>query len=332
MKEVMMIGTMIEKIDYYLPDQVLSNTDLEKIFPEWDSSKIEKKVGIVRRHIASDNESALDMGVKAAEIVLKDYNRADIDFLIFCTQSPEYFLPSGACIIQDKLNLRKNIGAFDINLGCSGFVYMLSLADSLIKNSQAEKILLIASETYTKQINSTDKSNRTIFGDASSAIIISRSDKNKIFNYIYGTDGSGFNKLIVKKGGFACLENYDYEESEQPDEFLYMNGHDIFNFTIDVIPGLVTDCLNKNNLNLDDIDMYIFHQANKYILDFLRKKIKIPKDKFYVNLEHTGNTVSSTIPIALKQCLDKNLIKQGDKVMIVGFGVGLSWAANIIEI
>lgn len=327
-----MNGTKIDKIDYYLPDKVLSNSELEDLFPEWDATKIEKKVGIIERHIASENESALDLGIKAAEKVLNDCNRCEIDFVIFCTQSTEYFLPTGACIIQDKLNLKKNIGTFDINLGCSGFVYMLSLADSLIKNNQAEKVLLITSETYTKQIHSMDKTNRSIFGDAASASIVSKSDRNQVFNFIYGTDGSGFNKLIVKKGGFACSDNVKYEDSEFSDQFLYMNGQDIFSFTMDVIPNLVSDCLNKNNLLLDDIDMYIFHQANKYILDFLRKKIKIPKEKFYVNLEYTGNTVSSTIPIALRQCIDKNLIKQGDKVMIVGFGVGLSWAANILEI
>ena len=173
----------------------------------------------------------------------------------------------------------------------------------------------------------------SIFGDAATATIIKKSEISKIQKFVLGTDGSGFNKLIVKRGTFN-LNNHSkkYELSEFPGEYLYMNGPDIFNFTMNIVPEIVNDCLMKNELKKEDIDMFILHQANKYILDFLRKKIKIPQEKFYINLMETGNTVSSTIPIAFKQCLDNKSIKKGNKVMLVGFGVGLSWAATIIEL
>ncbi len=328
-----MSGSKLVDIAVYLPEKILSNTDLEKLFPEWDASKIESKVGIKRRHIAAENESALDMGIKAAEKVINSANKDAVDYLIFCTQSPEYFLPSGAFLIQDKLGLSKNIGALDINLGCSGYVYGLSLADSLIKAGHASNVLLVTSETYSKHIHPEDKGNRSIFGDAATATLLSESQHERIQKFVFGSDGSGFNKLIVKKGAFN-LNNAGrkYEDSSFGDEYLYMNGLDIFSFTINTVPKLVKECLQKNEMEMDDVDMFIFHQANKYILNFLRKKIKIPQAKFYVNLEDTGNTVSSTIPLALKQSKDEALVKDGSKVMLVGFGVGLSWAATIIEL
>lgn len=328
-----MIGSQIERIEYYLPQEILTNEMLSQLFPEWDAAKVEDKVGIRNRHIASENESALDMGIKVAIQICSIENKNSIDYVIFCTQSPEYFLPTGACIIQDKLGLRMDIGAVDINLGCSGYVYGLSLADSLIKSEQATRILLVTSETYSKHIHPDDKGNRSIFGDAASATIVSKYEEGKIHKFVFGTNGNGFNKLIVKKGAFnKNYEDRKYEESQFSDEYLYMNGPDIFNFTMETVPKLVDDTLIKNNLCKDDIDLYIFHQANKYILNFLRKQIRIPKEKFYVNIEETGNTVSSTLPIALKQCIESGRIKPGNRVMLIGFGVGLSWAGTVITI
>ena len=328
-----MTGSKIEKIEIYLPEKVLSNSDLMNEFPEWDTGKIEKKVGIKNRHIVSEKESAFDLALEAGKKVLLDFDREKIDFILYCTQSTTYFLPSSACIIQDLLGLRKDIGALDFNLGCSGFVYGLSIADSLIKSGRASSILLITAETYSKHLHPLDKGNRSIFGDGAAATIISKNENGGIGEFVFGTDGSGFNKLIVKDGAFLSQSALlKYEDFQYDTKYLYMNGPDIFNFTMDVVPQLVTDTLIKNNLDFDDVDFFIFHQANKYILEFLRKKIKIPKDKFYINIEETGNTVSATIPIALSQCLEQNLIKEGDSVMLIGFGVGLSWAGCIIEI
>lgn len=328
-----MTGSRIEKIEIYLPEKILTNKDLMIEFPEWDADKIEKKVGIKNRHIVSEKETAFDLAIEAGKKVLKNYDKDKIDFVLYCTQSTTFFLPSTACILQDILGLRKDIGALDFNLGCSGFVYGLSIADSLIKSARAQNVLLITSETYSKHLHPLDKGNRSIFGDGATASIITESENKRIGKFVFGTDGSGFNKLIVKDGAFISeSDSLKYEDSQYDPKYLYMNGPDIFNFTMDIVPKLVSDTLIKNNKDFDDVDFFIFHQANKYILEFLRKKIKIPKDKFYINLEETGNTVSATIPIAISQCLHQNLIKKGDSVMLIGFGVGLSWAGCIIEI
>jgi len=332
------MGTKISNIEYYLPETLLTNDDLERKFSDWSSEKIENKVGIRERHIVREDETALDLALKAAEKVLKNYDKDKIDFLLLCTQSPDYYLPTSSCILQDKLRLKTNIGAFDYNLGCSGFVYGLALAKSLITSRVAKNILLITSETYNKHIHPKDKGNRTIFGDAAAATIIEKSEEEHIGEFVLGTDGSGYKNLIVPNGGLR--NRYDINAKEiddgsgsiRTDNNLYMNGPEIFNFTIKAVPKVVSETLGKNNTTLDDLDYVVFHQANKYMNEYLREKIGIPKEKYYLNLLKTGNTVSATIPIAIKEALDNKLIKKGDKVLLVGFGVGYSWGGTIIKI
>ena len=332
------MSVKIVKIEYYLPETLLTNDDLEREFPDWSSEKIENKIGIKERHIVKEHETAFDLALRASQKVLKNYNKDKIDLLMLCTQSPDYYLPTSACILQDKLGLKTNIGAFDYNLGCSGFIYGLALAEGLIFSNIATNILLITSETYTKHIHPKDKSNRTIFGDAAAAIIIEKSEEEQVGKFVLGTDGSGYKNLIVPSGGLRnrydvnAKEIVDNSGSIRTDNNLYMNGPEIFNFTINAVPKVVSETLEKNNTTLEDLDYIIFHQANKYMNEYLRKKINIPKDKFYLNLLHTGNTVSATIPIAIKDCLDNNIIKKGDKILIVGFGVGYSWGGTIIKI
>jgi len=332
------MSAKIVKVEYYLPKTVITNNDLAKEFPEWSSDKIEKKIGIRERHIVKEDETALDLALEAGKKILKNYDKDKIDFLMLCTQSPEYYLPTSACILQDKLGLKTNIGAFDYNLGCSGFIYGLALAKGLIFSNIATSILLITSETYTKHIHPKDKSNKTIFGDAAAAVIIEKSEEEQIGEFVLGTDGSGYKNLIVPNGGLRnrydvnAKEIDDNSGSIRTDNNLYMNGPEIFNFTIKAVPKVVSETLKKNNITLNEVNYIIFHQANKYMNEYLRKKINIPKDKFYLNLLHTGNTVSATIPIAIKDCLDNNIIKKGYKILIVGFGVGYSWGGTIIAI
>jgi len=332
------MGVKISNIEYCLPEKVVTNNQLAKQFPDWSSEKNEKKVGIRERHIVKENETALDLASIAGKNILENYDKDKIDFLLFCTQSPEYYLPSGACILQDRLGLKTDIGAFDYNLGCSGFVYGLAMVKSLINSNIATNILLIVSETYTKHIHPKDKSNRTIFGDAAAAIIIEKSETEHIGNFVLGTDGSGYKNLIVPNGGLRnkydpyTKEIDDGSGSIRTNNNLYMNGPEIFNFTIKAVPKVVSETLEKNNTTLEDLDYVTFHQANKYMNEYLRKKINIPKDKFYLNLLHTGNTVSATIPIVIKDCLDNSIIKKDDKVLLVGFGVGYSWGGTIIKV
>ncbi len=325
-------------IEYYLPSSIISNENLQEEFPTWESEKAEDKIGISRRHIADENETALDLGEKAAIKLLENYDRKKIDFLLFCTQSPDYFLPTSACILQDRLQLSNNIGALDYNLGCSGYVYGLALAKGILLANLANNVLLVVAETYSKHVYKKDIANRVIFGDGAAATIISKDSLFKIGEFTLGTDGKGFENLITRNGAFKnkleeAPEVIQYgTQSSYTNNNLYMNGPEIFNFTIDKIPSLIIDTLKKNNLDINDIDYFIFHQANKYILNYLRRKIKIAKEKFYINMSETGNTVSATIPIALKGSLNKGRIKNGNKVMLVGFGVGYSWGATIITI
>lgn len=325
----------LSRIEYFLPDDILNNADLEFCFPEWKSDQIFEKIGVKERHIVSENQTALDLAEKAAEKVLINFDKEKIDFLILCTQSPDYFLPTSACILQNKLGLRKDTGALDFNLGCSGFIYGLAIAKGLIHSRIASNILLIMSETYSKHIHPADKSNRSIFGDAAAACLVSGSEINKIMEFELGTDGSGMNNLIVQNGGMRNRKKEDGSNIITPDNignYLFMNGPEIFNFTIQNIPGLVERTLKKNNLTIDSIDYVIFHQANKFMLDYLCKKIKFPAEKFHQNMEYTGNTVSASIPIALKDCIENKKTKMGDKVLLCGFGVGYSYGATIIKI
>lgn len=331
------MSAYIKAISYYTPNQVLTNEDLVREFPEWTVEKVANKVGISQRHIASANETAGDMALKAAEklFMKNEIERNDVDFVLLCTQSPDYFLPSTACILQDKLGLRQDIGAFDFNLGCSGFVYGLSVAKGLIAAGIAKNILLLTSETYTKYLHPKDKGNRTIFGDAASATLISTIGFAEIGDFVLGTDGAGYEQLIVRTGAARtpqALNDIQYDENNNPtsSDHLFMNGPDIFTFTIERVPTMVRSLLEKSGLTKDDIHLFIPHQANLYILEFLRKKMKIEKDKYYINLANFGNIVSSTIPIALYEANKEGLL-QGN-ILLAGFGVGLSWGGTILKI
>ncbi|GAB3902982.1 ketoacyl-ACP synthase III [Mucilaginibacter boryungensis] len=330
----------IKAISYYLPEQILDNVLINEIFPEWSIDKISNKTGIYKRHIADKNEFASDMAIKAATQLFDEYKilPSEIDYILLCTQSPDYFLPTTACIVQHKLGIPTTAGALDFNLGCSGYVYGLSLAKGLIAANIANNVLLITTETYSKYIYDKDKSNRTIFGDAASASLISSSGEGlTIADFVLGSDGSGAENLIVKRGGAKypvnITENIIKDEygNEHNENNLYMNGSEIFNFTSQAVPQLVHSTLQKNNLLISDINLFIFHQANKYMLNHLRKKIGIEENKFMYHLENCGNTVSSTIPITLKEALTQLIIKPQMSIMLAGFGVGYSWGGVVLK-
>lgn len=326
-------------IQVSFPQKILSNSDLEKTFPEWSAEKIEQKVGIASRHVTSADETPLDMAEKACLSLFQNNPeiKESIDYLLFCTQNPDYILPGNSSILQHRLGLSTTIGALDYNLGCSGFVYGLSLAKGLLKGEIAKNILLVTAEAYTKRINPKDKGNRSIFGDAATATFLTEKDVSSIGEFVLGTDGMGANNLQIKNGGVRnpALSNEEKTYGSgnvYTDNDLYMDGPEIFNFTIEAVPAMVEETLKKNNLKKEDIDFFIFHQANAYILNFLRKIIRIPAERFYVNMRETGNTVSNTIPLALADVLKTGKVQPGDKVLIVGFGVGYSYGATILTI
>lgn len=328
----------IKGISYYLPEKVVTNEELLQEFPEWSVGKVAKKVGVNSRHLAGVSETAGDMAEKAARKLFAEYGVSpeEIDFILLCTQSPDYFLPSTACILQNRLGISTSAGALDYNLGCSGCVYGMAMAKGLIAGGIAKNVLLLTAETYNKYLHPLDKSNRSIFGDGAAACLISTEGMAEIGEFSLGSDGSGAEKLIVRTGAARYSKptgksEVDDEGHTRYDDYLYMDGGGIFNFTLDAVPVMMKDILVKNSLTNDGVDYYVFHQANKFMLNTIRKVCVLPKDKFYVNLEETGNTVSSTVMIAMKQCLDAGTIHKGMKVMVSGFGVGLSWGGTILK-
>ena len=316
----------------------MTNEDLVKDFPGWRVDKIAEKVGVESRHLAAEDETAGDLAEKAARKLFSEYdiNPQDIDFVLLCTQSPDYFLPSTACLLQDRLGIPTSAGAFDYNLGCSGCIYGMALAKGLIAGGIAKNVLLLTAETYNKYLHPQDKGNRSIFGDGAAACLISTEGFAHIGEFVLGTDGSGANNLIVKTGAArqrtATGRSMEDEEGHVwYDDSLYMNGGSIFNFTLDAVPAMMVQLLEKNDLEKEDVDYYVFHQANKLMLSTIQELCSLPKEKFYNHLTNTGNAVSSTVLIALKDCLDRQMIKSGDDVMITGFGVGLSWGGTMLK-
>lgn len=332
------MGCKIGGIRYYLPERVLTNEECARDYKKFNEKKIEKKVGIRLRHIAGDDEFVSDMAVEAAEQLFADgiCDKNDIDFLILCTQSSDYKLPTTACLVQERLKLRRETGALDINLGCSGFVYALGMAKGLIAGGMSQKVLLIMSETYSKYIHPKDYSVRTLFGDGAAAILVECAEEERIGEFIFGTDGSGANDLIVPAGGcripFSAETRVETEDKSgiRTQENLYMNGSDVFMFSIDIMKEMYYLLLEKYHCKEEDIDLIVPHQANKFILDYAQTELNIPPGKMYVNMTDIGNTVSASIPIAMKMAEDEKRLKRGDRVMLLGFGVGYSWAGTII--
>ncbi|MEL3923022.1 ketoacyl-ACP synthase III [Aeromonas enteropelogenes] len=332
----------IKGIASYIPEIRLTNEQLADDFPDWSVEKIYEKTGIQSRPIASDSDTCSSMAVNAAKKLFEKQNISpdSIDFILLCTQSPDYKLPTTACIVQHKLGIPTHVGALDFNLGCSGYVYGLSLAKGLIETGQCNRVLLITSELYSRYINKQDKSVRTLFGDAATATLIEgvKAAQGFLTNFVFGSDGSGDKNLIVPHGGSvnpinsdSFVANHDISGNCRSPSDLYMNGAEILTFTLQSVPILVNSVLNNARLEATDIDKVVFHQANKFMLDKLRKKTKFTEEQFLVSYEHYGNTVSSTIPLGLELALKDGKLQSGDKVLICGFGVGYSWAGCIID-
>ena len=299
----------ISDIEYFVPSNKLSNEDLSAINPDWKVDRIYDKTGISNRYLSDKDQTATDLAVEAGQLLLgKNPALKDtVDYIILCTQSSDYYLPSSACLIQERLGLKQTTGAIDANQGCSGFVYSLGLAKGLIETNQAKNVLVITADTYSKYINDKDKSVKTLFGDAAACTLIKAiddSDDEFVSNPVYGTNGKGAQHLIVPDGGARnpISEKSYYEEKDDSNNIrnqanLFMNGREIFIFTSSAVPVVFNEILEKERMRLDDVDVVIFHQANKFILDTLQRKLKIPEEKLHRSYQEFGNTVSSTIPI-----------------------------------
>ena len=331
-------------LSYHLPESTLSNEELSRDFAEWGKSRILQKIGIEYRPTVATDETALDLGLKAGQnLFLQGNCRPDeIDFLLFCTQSPDYFLPTSACILQDKLGLPQSCGALDFNLGCSGYIYGLALCKGLVEAGMCRNVLFITSETYTKYINKQDRVNRPLFGDGASATLIraveSDSPDPLIGPFVFGTDGSGADLLIVPAGGqrLPCSEETAIEKQDEHGNYrslnqLYMNGSKIFTFALENVPSMVEELLRRSGKTREQIDCFVFHQANRFMLERLRQQCDLDASRYFNDIRTRGNTVSSSIPIAMIDAQAEGLLKPGHTAMLIGFGVGLSWAATLVR-
>ena len=328
-------------IGLFFPAKVYTNDALQNDFPQLKVKELTRLTGVLSRHICESDETSVDMGVEAANALFAQGKicKDEVDYLIFCSAGGDFITPASACIVHEKLNLKPNCGTVDINQGCTGFLHGLNLANALVTSGSAENVLLITSEAISKMVHPQDKGNRAVFGDAAAATLVGKNDlKSDYGNFVFGTDGSKFDQIIIKHG----RERYPLPESAEDDftdDFgttrnhskIYMNGGEVFNFSVGKAPELINDLLAKAELNKEEIDFFVFHQSNRILLETLGKKLKIPQEKIIFELETNGNTVSSSIPIALKKAEEKGIIKKGQKLMFAAFGVGFSWGGVIVE-
>ena len=299
---------------YELGQKKESLKDLCDLNKSWDYERLLLKTGIKYRHILEDNETPESLSIKAGKKCIEKSLNKDIDGIIYVTQSPSLPLPTRACYLQDKLGINKNSLAFDINQGCSGFVYALSVATALIKNENASRVLIICADHYSKYISKEDRTSRPIFSDAAAAIIVEKSKKNKIGPFIFKTSGDG--------GGFLTVNKKNK---------LYMDGPAVLKFSLNLVPEATYELLNKANYKIEDIDTFIFHQASAVVLNKLKKKLNIEDMKWFNKIENIGNTVSATIPIAINILQNDNKFLDNKRYLLMGFGVGLSVAGCILS-
>jgi 3-oxoacyl-[acyl-carrier-protein] synthase-3 len=318
----------IGPIAIHLPETVEDNDLYSAEFPKWNMELIFAKTGVRTRHIARPEECASDLAVGAAEKLFREYDidRRSVDFLLLCTQSPDYPLPTTACLVQDRLQLRTSMGAIDFNLGCSGFVYGLSLADGLIRSGVAKRVLLITAETYSKYIHPTDRSLRTIFGDGAAATLIDAADEPSFGSFVFGTDGRGADVLMVPKGGARGPSQALQPRKRQrwPSD-LVMDGPEIVKFTLEVVPPMMEQILASSGWTRNDVHLYLLHQATTFMLEHLRARLGLCEQCVPIALADYGNTVSSTIPILIRDLRRSGRICPGTQSLLIGFGVGLSW-------
>ncbi|WP_462361145.1 beta-ketoacyl-ACP synthase III [Parvimonas micra] len=306
-----------------VPRKIVTNDDLSK-FVETSDEWIFQRTGIRERRISDENTSELAYRSAVDAIKNSNIDKNEIDLIVCATMTPDNFTPSVACMVQEKLGLGDNVTAFDVNAACTGFVYALKIVASML-NTYHKKALIIGCETLSKIINFEDRNTCVLFGDGAGAIVVEKDEKNEEFY----TCSLGNDKDLVAEN---VEMNFEMKNKVLKSGFLKMNGKEIFKFAINVIEKSIDNILDRTNLKLEDIKLIIPHQANQRIISNVAKKFNISNDKFFVNLEKYGNTSAASIPMALCEAFETKKITKGDKVILVGFGGGLTWGSTIIEI
>ncbi|EOU1904028.1 ketoacyl-ACP synthase III [Clostridium perfringens] len=324
MKNAKMIG-----FGLYTPKNLVENERLQE-FLETSDEWIRTRTGIERRYISLD-ENTSDLAVEASKKALNQagLSAEDIDLIILATVTPDNFTPSTACIVQDKLGA-KNAWAFDINAACTGFIYALKLVRSLIRSGEAKNALIIGAETLSKALNWEDRGSCVLFGDGAGATVLTSTEEDcgiKCVNV--KSDGSKGDSLVIQ----GLPLNSPFKDGREVSEnYINMNGREIFKFATKVMEESIVEILEKENIKIEDIDAIIPHQANLRIIDYVVKRLGIPREKFITNLQNYGNTSGASIPIALCESINEGNLKKGDNIIMVGFGGGLTWGAALIKL
>ncbi len=331
----------INAIAYSLGSIKVDNHALGIENPEWDMEKIFQRTGVRSRNIASKSETALDLGEQAALGLIKrtSLNIDEIDALIFCTQSPDFILPPNSTVLHGRMGMGQNVMAFDITHACSGYVYGLGISKSLIMGGLAKKVLFVTADTYSSFIDPRDRSTRPIFGDAAAATLITASPMATILDLSFYTDGTKFDRFYIEGGASYALKGQKplsrqkhLTRFKQDEKKISMDGLGVLSFFSKVVPEAVNKILEKNNLSVDEISFFIFHQASKLALDAIQKKLQITSEKMIIDIEDVGNLVSSSIPVAFSRLMQSQKLNQGQYVLLCGFGVGLSWGCTLVQI
>ena len=331
----------IEAITYALPERVVSNESLAADYPDWDFARLEERTGVYARHIAAPGETALDLALVACRrLVEAGHSVVDSDAIIFCTETPDYPIPPNSNLLHGHLDMDRNVTAFDITAGCSGYIYGLELARGLISAGSARRVLLATGDTYSTFINPGDRAARCLFGDgAAVSIITPATDDEGVIDISLGSSGKEYDRFIVPAGGArsprsndSAIEIQDRSGNIRSPENIAMDGFGVLSFFNNLVPRETNALLADNGLEIDDIDLFVFHQASAIALDTLQRVLKIPDAKMAREFSDTGNLVSASVPVTLKRCQEKGLAGPGSLVLLSGFGVGLSWGTALMKI
>lgn len=329
----------IAEIEYAFPENLITNADIARDNPNWDMSKVSEKTGVLQRYLATENETALDIAIKACEKLFTKVNKSEIDALIFCTQTPDHIIPPNSYLLHAHFNLSPSLIAFDINQACSGYIYGLLLANSMIISGAAQKILLVNADTYSKYINPKDRSTKTVFGDGAAVSLITKSEKASKFP-LFKIDSAGkeYKNFYIPGGGcrIPTSKSSTTLSNDGNDNFtnelnIKMNGYGVLSYYKSAVPKQLTSLLRENNLTTEDLDLIIFHQASKIALQSISLKLRTDPNKIYSNISQVGNLVSASIPVAIKMAEEEDKLARGNIISLCGFGVGFSWGTCILE-
>ncbi|HET9938464.1 MAG TPA: ketoacyl-ACP synthase III [Gaiella sp.] len=334
--------TVVAAIAHALPEQVVTNGDLERDHPSWDMERVFARSGIRSRRVAAFGETALDLSLVACESLIREtgLDPGTLDAILYCTQTADYPMPGNAHVVHGRLGLPNSVLAFDYNLGCSGYVYGLAIADALVAGGLAREILLVTSATYTKTLNPLDRSTRALLGDGAAVTYVSASatDGGRVVAAELCSSGEAL-ELAWIPGGGARLPDGEEARREQADASgnvrsaldMHMDGPGVWRLANSVLPGHVRDFLATRSLTVDDIDLFVFHQASKMVLDSMARALRIPREKVYTRLEDVGNLSAASIPYALSGAIEEGAIRPGDRVLLCAMGAGLSYGSVLLQ-